>query len=76
VKVADLNERNTHEKPGQRKRVKSAEARKLARKSKKRSWDSRVGSEAVVGEIVRSALRSDAEPYPNKRFLRFIRFGI
>ena len=37
--IKDTKRHAFYLKPGQRKRVKSAEARKRARKSKKRSWD-------------------------------------
>ena len=38
--IKDIKKHAFYLKPGQRKRVKSAEARKRARKNKKRSWDS------------------------------------
>lgn len=37
--IKDVKRHAFYLKPGQKKRVKSAEARKRARKSKKRSWD-------------------------------------
>jgi small subunit ribosomal protein S21 len=37
--IKDIKKHAFYLKPGQRKRVKSAEARKRARKSKKHSWD-------------------------------------
>jgi len=37
--IKDIKKHAFYLKPGQRKRVKSAEARKRARKHKKRSWD-------------------------------------
>jgi small subunit ribosomal protein S21 len=37
--IKDIKRHAFYLKPGQKKRVKAAEARKRARKSKKRSWD-------------------------------------
>jgi small subunit ribosomal protein S21 len=37
--IKDIKKHAFYLKPGQRRRIKSAEARKRARKSKKRSWD-------------------------------------
>jgi small subunit ribosomal protein S21 len=38
--IKDIKRHAFYLKPGQKKRVKAAEARKRARKNKKRSWDS------------------------------------